>query len=80
MPASASFVDSGLICAERAAALSHQRDAFEGKIPFHHCSTWLDPNIQNISSSMVTRLRIDNLATASSRNVSPDADGESKSA
>jgi hypothetical protein len=51
----------------RAAALQHQRDAFEGKIPFHHCSTWLDPNIHNVFSSMVTHLRIDNLATASAR-------------
>jgi hypothetical protein len=46
---------------ERAAAPQRQRDAFEGKIPYHHCSTWLDPNIHSVFSSMVTLLRIDNL-------------------
>src|SRR5258708_3181736 len=64
------FVDSGLIGAERAAALQHERDAFEGKILFHHCSTWLDPNIHSVFSSMVTYLGIDNLATASPRHLS----------
>jgi hypothetical protein len=49
------LVDSRLIGAKRPAALQHQSDAFEGKMPFRSCHIRLDLNIHGKHSFSWTR-------------------------
>jgi hypothetical protein len=49
------LVDSRLVGAKRPAALQHQSDAFEGKMPFRSCHIRLGLNIHGKHSFSCTR-------------------------